>query len=62
MIGAATAYVRIVRYGVLCLIALWCWPAMAYEEVSVADGGSIAGKVTLSGEVAPVVTISSPIT
>lgn len=51
MIGAVTAWVGIVRYGLLCLIALWCGPAMAYEEVPITDGGSIAGKVVLTGEV-----------
>lgn len=48
---AATARVKVLRYGFLGLIALWLGPAMAYEEVSVTDGGTVAGKVTLSGEV-----------
>ena len=51
MIRAATACVRILRYGLLGLTALWWGPAFAYEEVAVTDGGTVAGKVTLSGEV-----------
>jgi hypothetical protein len=33
------------------ILTLWTGPALAYEEISVTDGGSIVGKIMLSGEV-----------
>lgn len=51
MIRIATESIVGIFFVFLCIIAVWVGPAAAYEEVSVTDGGSIVGKVLLTGEV-----------
>ena len=51
MIRVGTKTIKGTLCVLLSVIAVEVGPALAYEEVSVTDGGSIVGKVVLSGEV-----------